>query len=97
MGIHRSTSAIQINHTTHAPTYSLDGNSWQHVSDPNQPDEACYNSPPGWEFMAARQRSKSTRRSMLQLTDWMGIHGGTSAIQINQTKQDTTHTLDGNS
>src|SRR6267378_3866624 len=95
MGFHSGMSAIQIKPRRHTATHKLDGISWWHVSNSNQAQEAQSNSQTGWDFMVACQQFKSSPGGTQQLTNWMGFHGGMSAIQIKPRRHTATHNLDG--
>src|SRR6266699_2998874 len=95
MGFHGGMSAIQIKPRRHTATYSLDGISWWHVSNSNQAQEPHSNSRTGWDFIVACQQFKSSPGGTQQLTNWMGFHGGKSAIQIKPRRHTATHNLDG--
>src|SRR6267378_1972859 len=97
MGIHGRMSAIQIKFRRCTATHKLNGNSWWDVSHSNQGQEVHSDSLAGWEFMVGCQPFKSRSGGTQQLTCWMGIHGGMSAIQIEVRRCTATHSLDGNS
>src|SRR6266403_1883620 len=82
MGFHGGTSALQIEPRTSTATHILDGISWRHVSTSNRAQDKHSDSHPGWDFMAACQHFKSSPGRAQQLTNWMGFHGRTSALQI---------------
>jgi len=89
-------SASQFKVRRCTASHILDRNSWWDVSHSNQGQEVHSNSLAGWEFMAGCQPFKSRSGGAQQLTNWMGIHGGMSAIQI-EVRCTATHKLDGNS
>ena len=70
MGFHVSMSAIQIEPRRCTTTHSLDGISWQHVSNTNQAQDVHSHSQTRWDFMMVCQWLKSSPGGAQQLTFW---------------------------
>ena len=97
MEFHDSISGIQIELRKYRATHILSGILWWHVRHASWAQKMQSNSHAGWNFMMAYQTCKLTQKvqSNFELTHWVTIHNGISAIQIEVRRCRATHTLGG--